>query len=201
MYKSRPELLTREVGVVSSQLLSGVYAAGLRSNFGKPEDSVLQGWIISRFNGSTTGTGYNGSGEEIQTTLYDFEDIIVESTPPWVAAKDPQSNALLNGAYFKMAGVSQSQLGQPVVTIQFDDKGKEIFCNITEKIVGKPMAIFIGGQMVTSPVIREKICGGSAQIDGQFTSESARALTDELNQGALPAPLTLAQEEKLSPIL
>lgn len=201
LYKSRPELLTREVGVVSSQLLSGVYAAGLRSNFGKPEDSVLQGWIISRFNGSTTGTGYNGSGEEIQTTLYDFEDIIVESTPPWVAAKDPQSNALLNGAYFKMAGVSQSQLGQPVVTIQFDDKGKEIFCNITEKIVGKPMAIFIGGQMVTSPVIREKICGGSAQIDGQFTSESARALTDELNQGALPAPLTLAQEEKLSPIL
>jgi protein-export membrane protein SecD len=202
LYKNRPELLQkRQPGTVVSQLLSGVYAAGLRSSYGTTEDSVLQGWTLSKFNGVKEGTGYNASGEQIWTTLYDFEDIIVEFTPPWVAAKDPISNAILNGAYFKMAGVSQSQLGQPVVTIQFDDTGKEIFCNITEKIVGKPMAIFIGGQLVTSPVIREKICGGSAQIDGQFTAESARALTDELNQGALPAPLTLAQEEKLSPIL
>jgi protein-export membrane protein SecD len=201
LYKNRPELLKRENGVVSSQLLSGTYAAGLRSNFGKPEDMVLNGWTISRYNGSREGTWYNASGTEIQTTLYSFEDIVVEFTPPRVGAKDPKTNSLLNGAYFKMAGVSQSQLGQPVVTIQFDDTGKEIFCNLTETIVGKPMAIFIGGQLVTSPSIREKICGGSAQIDGSFTAETARKLTDELNQGALPAPLTLAQEEKLSPVL
>jgi preprotein translocase subunit SecD len=93
--------------------------------------------------------------------------------------------------------VSTSQLWQPVVVIQFDDTGKDIFCNLTEAIVGKPMAIFIGGQLVTAPVIREKICGGSAQIDGWFTPQSAKALTDELNTWALPAPLILAQEEKL----
>jgi len=55
--------------------------------------------------------------------------------------------------------------------------------------------------MVTSPVIREKICGGSAQIDGQFTADSAKQLVDELNEGALPAPLILAHEEKMSPTL
>lgn len=202
LYKNRPELLAnRSNGSVAAQLLSGVYAAWLRSNFGKPEDAQLQGWTISKFNGTREWTGYNSSGEQIFTTLYDFEDVVIEFNPPWITAKDPKTNAILNGAYFKMAWVSQSQLGQPVVTIQFDDTGKEFFCNITEQIIGKPMAIFIWGQLVTSPVIREKICGGSAQIDGQFTAESARALTDELNQWALPAPLTLAQEEKMSPIL
>jgi preprotein translocase subunit SecD len=50
-------------------------------------------------------------------------------------------------------------------------------------------------------VIREKICGGSAQIDGQFTPESVKELVDNLNEGALPAPLILAQEEKVSPVL
>jgi len=55
--------------------------------------------------------------------------------------------------------------------------------------------------MVTAPVIREKICGGSAQIDGQFTISSAKELVDGLNEGALPAPLILAHEEKVSPTL
>jgi preprotein translocase subunit SecD len=61
-----------------------------------------------------------------------------------VVAKDPVTNDILNGAYFKYASVGQSQVGQPVATITFDDKGKEIFCNLTENIVGKQMAIFVG---------------------------------------------------------
>ena len=85
--------------------------------------------------------------------------------------------------------------------INFDDKGKEIFCNITEVIVGKQLAIFVGWQLVTAPVIREKICGGSAQIDGQFDMTTSKQLVDNLNEWALPAPLILAHEEKVSPTL
>ena len=55
--------------------------------------------------------------------------------------------------------------------------------------------------MITSPVIQSKICDGSAQIDGNFTAESAKELTSQLNDGALPAPLILMQEEKVSPTL
>jgi preprotein translocase subunit SecD len=43
------------------------------------------------------------------------------------------------------------------------------------------MAIFIGGNLLTSPVIQTKICGGTAQIDGSFTAESAKELATALN--------------------
>lgn len=63
------------------------------------------------------------------------------------------------------------------------------------------MAIFVGGDIVTSPVINSEICQGSAVIDGQESAAQARELIAELNEGALPAPLLLANEEKVSPSL
>lgn len=133
--------------------------------------------------------------------MYSFEDIHVADSLRWLAAKDPKSDDVLNGAYFKYANVGQSQTGQPVVSIQFDDKGKDIFCNLTEQHVGKQMAIFVGGKLMTAPVIRDKICGGSAQIDGSFDIKWARQLADDLNSGALPAPLLLSHEETIAPSL
>ena len=75
---------------------------------------------------------------------------------------------------------------------------KEVFCDVTTNNIGQQMAIFIWGQMITSPVIQAKICDGSAQIDGNFTADSAKELTSQLNDWALPAPLILMQEEKIS---
>jgi protein-export membrane protein SecD len=63
------------------------------------------------------------------------------------------------------------------------------------------MAIFVWWNLLTSPVIRSKICGWTAQIDWSFTPDSAKELVDALNDGALPAPLVLMQEEKISPTL
>ena len=102
--------------------------------------------------------------------------------PLWVTAQDPKTKKILNGANFKFANVSQSPTGQPVAVINFDDGGKEVFCNITTAIVGKQLAIFVGGELVTAPVIREQICGGSAQIDGQFDMISVKALVENLNE-------------------
>jgi|GEM_PF-573529 len=133
--------------------------------------------------------------------IYDIEDIRVQDTQSWTVAQDPKSNDILNGAFFKFANVSQSQTGLPVVAINFDDKGKEIFCNITEANIGRQMAIFVGGQLMTAPTIQDKICGGTAQIDGTFDAKGAKELTDNLNSGALPAPLLLSHEEKVSPTL
>ncbi len=85
--------------------------------------------------------------------------------------------------------------------INFNDEGKQIFCDITNENIGKQMAIFVWGKMMTDPVIRSKICGGTAQISGNYTPESAKKLSEDLNDGALPAPLILLQEEKISPLL
>lgn len=143
---------------------------------------------------------------EIQTaittkTLYSFEDIHVSDSLRRLPAQDPKTQNVLNGAYFKYASVGQSQTGKPVVSIQFDDQGKEIFCNLTEVLIGKQMAIFVGGNLMTAPVIRDKICGGAAQIDGSFDIKGARQLADDLNSGALPAPLLLSHEETIAPSL
>lgn len=135
-----------------------------------------------------------------QTTLYTLEDVFIQNKQSWITAVDSE-NRVLNGASFKMASVGSSQLGKPVVLIDFDDTGKDIFCKITEQIIGKQMAIFVWGQMITAPVIQDKICAGTAQIDGQFDWESARALVESLNEWALPAPLLIRQEEKISATL
>lgn len=97
-----------------------------------------------------------------------------------VAATDGQT--ILNGAYFKFANTSTSQLGEAVVVINLDEKGKDIFCNVTQANIGKPMAIFVGGNLLTAPNIQTKICGGTAEINGSFTSESAKQLSNALNE-------------------
>ena len=133
-------------------------------------------------------------------TFYTMEEVFVQDKLSWVNAQS-EDGKILNGANFKYAAVSTSQLWQPVVVISFDDTWKEIFCNITSNNIWREMAIFIWWEMITSPVIQSKICDGSAQIDGNFTAESAKELTSQLNEWALPAPLILMQEEKVSPTL
>ena len=133
-------------------------------------------------------------------TFYTMEEVFIQDNLSRINAQS-EDGKILNGANFKYASVSTSQLGEPVVLISFDDMWKAIFCNITEKNIWKQMAIFIWWEMITSPVIQAKICDGSAQIDGNFTAESAKELTNQLNDWALPAPLILMQEEKVSPTL
>ena len=186
-------------GTVVASLIAGTYGEAVGLVDGELESTTLNGWSIVKFNGTTQGVA-DGSGAA--ETLYSFEDVLVEYTPVWETAIDPQSNKILNGAYFKQATVSSNQTnGMPVVVINFDETGKEIFCNLTTEIIGENLAIFVGGQLMTAPVIRDRICGGSAQIDGNFDPESARELVDNLNEGALPAPLILAHEEKVSATL
>jgi protein-export membrane protein SecD len=133
-------------------------------------------------------------------TYYTIEEVFIQDQLSWMSAQTTDGK-ILNGTNFKYASVSNSQMGQPVVVLNFDETGKTSFCNITENNIGKQMAIFIGGTIITAPTIQSKICDGSAQIDGQFTPESAKELTASLNNGALPAPLILMQEEKISPSL
>ncbi|NOZ44820.1 MAG: hypothetical protein GXP45_06890 [bacterium] len=77
-----------------------------------------------------------------ETEIYTIEDVFVQDRQMWISAVDKKTNEILNGAYFEYASTDISQVGEPVVSIKFDDKGKEVFCNITEVNIGTPMAIF-----------------------------------------------------------
>lgn len=83
------------------------------------------------------------------------------------------------------------QTSEPVVSLQFNDEGKELFAKLTGENVGQIMAIFLDGRPISTPVVREAIRDGQAQISGGFTAVEARELVRNLNYGALPVPITL----------
>jgi SecD/SecF fusion protein len=84
--------------------------------------------------------------------------------------------------------------GEPVVTFRFDGVGSRQFAEITKNNVGKPFAILLDDEVLTAPIIQQPILGGSGQISGNFTSESASDLAALLRAGALPAPLMVIEE-------
>ncbi|MCS6983107.1 MAG: protein translocase subunit SecD [Candidatus Absconditabacterales bacterium] len=132
-----------------------------------------------------------------------LSEVFVPYNPLWETAVDSRTNEILDARFFQSAMVSVDQLGQPVVIINFNDKGREIFCNITERFVGQQVAIFVGDttQPLTAPTINERICGGQAQISGGFDRQGAQKLAADLNEGAFPVPMILETENIINPTL
>ena len=83
---------------------------------------------------------------------------------------------------------------EPVVTFRFNASGARRFGQVTQENVGRPFAIVLDNQVISAPVINEPILGGSGQISGNFSVQSANDLAVLLRAGALPAPLTIVEE-------
>lgn len=79
---------------------------------------------------------------------------------------------------------------EPIVSFRFNTSGARKFAQVTQESVGKPFAIVLDNKVISAPVIREPILGGSGQISGSFTVQSANDLAILLRAGALPAKLT-----------
>ena len=90
---------------------------------------------------------------------------------------------------------------QPVVSFRMDNLGARQFGDITRANVGKPFAIVLDQKVLSAPVIREPIIGGSGQISGGFTVQQTSDLSALLRAGALPAPLTVIEERTVGPDL
>lgn len=96
------------------------------------------------------------------------------------------------------------QTGEWAVNIQFNDRGADIFGELTRSIVGDPtqrIAVFIDDQLVIAPVARAWIRDGRSQITGNFNREEARTLSIQLESGRLPVPLELIQESEVDALL
>jgi len=104
------------------------------------------------------------------------------------------SQVLMTGEMVKNAQVRiGGSFNEPYVSLDLTGRGGKLFGTITEKNVGKRLAIVLDGVVRSAPVIREKILGGSAQISGSFTHEEATDLAIILRVGALPAPVKIIQ--------
>jgi len=90
---------------------------------------------------------------------------------------------------------------EPIISFRFNQSGARKFGNFSKDNVGHPFAIVLDNKVLSAPVIREPILGGSGQISGSFTVESANTLAVQLRSGALPAKLTIVEERTVGPSL
>jgi SecD/SecF fusion protein len=138
------------------------------------------------------------------------EDAIKGGPPPgssvMYSQDDPpipyliQDRVLVSGENLVDAQASFDQrTNEPVVNFRFDTKGATRFGQVTQQNVGRRFAIILDGEVISAPVIREPILGGSGQISGNFTVQSANDLAVLLRAGALPATLTIIEERTVGP--
>lgn len=130
-----------------------------------------------------------------------FEEI--QKIENWqLAFEEPFLVTPLTGRYLKRAQLDYDQTTyKPLVSLEFNEEGSKIFEELTAKNIGKPLAIYIDNQLISAPIVQEKISGGKAQITGQFTIQQARELARNLNAGALPVPIKLISQQSVGPIL
>ena len=104
----------------------------------------------------------------------------------------------LTGKYVRRADVDFGRTSfQPQVMLELTGEGAKIFADLTQKNIGKRLAIYLDGAPISAPVVQEAITGGKAQITGNFTPVSAKQFADRLNAGALPVPITLIGQQSV----
>jgi preprotein translocase subunit SecD len=90
---------------------------------------------------------------------------------------------------------------QPIIALDFNAEGRELFAQITRENVGETLAIFLDGNIISAPTVQEEIPDGQAIISGVFTPVEARELVGRLNSGALPVPISLLSVSSIGPTL
>ena len=113
-----------------------------------------------------------------------------------------ESISEITGEFLRNAVVRMNTItNEPYVLISFNSEGAKRFEKITGENVGKRLAIILDEKVFSAPVIREKISGGVATIEGRFTIEEAKELAAVLRAGALPAPVEFEEERTVGPSL
>ncbi len=133
----------------------------------------------------------------IQRVLMELSDIydIIPEASPWV-------NTELSGKHLERATVQFDQnSGTPYVALTFNSEGGDLFGALTEQYVGQPIAIFLDGIPISTPMVQQAIYGGQAVITGSFSIDEAKVLSQRLNAGALPVPVNLISQETIGPTL
>lgn len=153
-------------------------------------------------------------GPEQDKLIANFEaiqDKIISGEIPLSSIEDPYFvDTPLTGRYLERASLQFSQAGassgsafggEPMVVLNFNKEGSELFEKITGENVNKIVAIYLDGAPISTPVVREAIGGGQAVISGNFTPEEAKQLVGRLNSGALPVPIELISTQSVGPSL
>ncbi len=122
----------------------------------------------------------------------------LEKKTPFLLKK----RTLITGAYITDASVQiNTRTNEPFVSLSFNRRGAKLFEKVTGDNIGKELAIVLDNKVNSAPVIKSKIAGGSAIIEGRYTMDEARDLAIVLRAGALPAPVKIIEERTVGPSL
>jgi protein-export membrane protein SecD len=118
-------------------------------------------------------------------------------------AEDPlYINTELNGSKLAKASlVFDTRTNEPKVLLTFNDEGRQMFSDITKANINKTVAIYLDGSPISTPVVREAILDGNAEISGSFTVLDAKELVGRLNSGALPVSISLLSTQTIGATL
>jgi protein-export membrane protein SecD len=104
----------------------------------------------------------------------------------------------LTGRYLRRSTVGFDMTNKgALINLEFNDEGKKLFADITRNNIGKQLAIFLDGEMITDPTINSAITDGKAVITGVFTKQKAQEIVSNLNSGALPVPIALLSTQTI----
>jgi preprotein translocase subunit SecD len=115
--------------------------------------------------------------------------------PHLVIKHDPMRGGAIVQA---MPGFDQ-RTNEPIVTFRFDAAGTRRFAQVTQENVGRPFAVVLDGEVVSAPIIREPILGGSGQVSGNFTLAEANTLAILLSSGTPPASVMIIDQQVVEP--
>lgn len=164
------------------------------SGTGRSVNVLQDGTFQEKF----TGSGYwIVKVKDFSKNVYTLDYIFITQAPSdWMPAKDSKWR-ILNDKYFSKSSVQYNQAFQPQVELTFNDDWAQIFGELTQRLVGQQIAIFVGGQLLTSPRVNEPILSGKAVITGSYTSEEAKNLSQNINTWVVPAPIYLTSERTI----
>jgi len=126
-------------------------------------------------------------------------EILMSAQPPKVPYVIKKQVLVSGGDLTDAQPGFDQRSGEPIVSFRFNTSGARKFAQATLENVGQPFAIVLDNEVISAPVIREPITGGSGQISGSFTVQGANDLAILLRAGALPAPLTIIEERTVGP--
>lgn len=181
------------VTVWESQIISDIFT---------PSDDILTedtSWEIGEV--VTLIWNYERLGEEGTLVFMKKENIteyiFISHTPSiWMPAMDSRWR-VLDDRYFVNASVQYNEAFQAMVELTFNTEGAQIFWELTRRLVWKPIAIFVWGELLTSPNVNEAILSGRAVVTWNFTPDEAWELARNINTWVVPAPIYLTSERTI----
>jgi len=148
--------------------------------------------------------------DDVKTSIEEADALMMERAeedPELLFAPGDEESAYLlgkayvSGKYLVDAKTSYDNLGRPVVTLEFDSEGAQLFDEATAGNIGRQIAIVLDGVVISAPVVQERISGGNAQISGRFSSAQAQRLAIMLRAGALPVPVDILENRSVGPTM